>query len=657
MAPKRCSKKTKVVEPVRAVAADASLLDQEQASEKTCSLKRNRNTRTLDEAVSKILHDNFKVRGWSTESFDLTLRNGISLREAVRAAKVRHDAGDLVMGKMFYDEMRSAYSDVDCPAVRMKVLDPNEPEDQQISEAITALTNHRSDKSLMSSIFSSNYIPNQKSLVAMFRSVCDVQPAVNIAVADFFIELLSYIVRNGLDIRHKQIFDELRPRLDSALDKHWMIWKNSGLSSALWFELHEPYIGAIVDKSSLQKCFETKSNWMEVGDDLAVVIQSAVGARIFLSKYKGLAGQRMMAQIEQECAQLDNHDATVAFVAQLQASCQAKCQAAGKQFHELFELPVEVKMHYRGVVIKVVAKSLHDVFLFNIASKIKGRAVANGQLEPLWCENDLVPDAIPGTLKIDESLLRTYKLARRAAMDLLPAADQTGVAIKNTLHARQQMLKSVDKDWEVEHYFFLGMVGEMGEALLWTKILEVLPKSDHPITVDDSCAHLAELELSKLYSFVGVSCQVSYAKVKELVGSIKLRRQPKFTSPCSDFLTTVKERCGYFCSHLGALGSDDLGVPVSGRAAVIKHLEAAEGRVSQGDTLTLGDVSVLQVFSWLLQGSECERLKKLTDVIMKDVLVAAVIPVEKSKKLTGKLKDLADKKTFQTKKAVSKFFD
>jgi hypothetical protein len=655
MAPKRCKQTLVPLEPIKTVAVDASLLDKEQAKDQAATLKRKRPSRSSDDVVAKILQDNFKSRGWSADSFDLVLRNGVSLRESIKAAKIRHDAGLQIMGKVYYDALRSLYSDADSPAVQMKVLDPTQPVDQTVSDAITAITNHRSDRGPMTAMFSSNYIPNQKSLVAMFRVVCDLQPGTNVAVADFFIEMLSYIVRNDLHNKHKQIFDLLRPRLDAALDKHWMVWKSSGLSSSMWFDVHEPYIGAIVDKVSLKRCFETKSNWMEVADDLAVVVQSAVGARIFLSKYRGLAGQRVIAQIEKECAELDKSNATVALVSQLQAICQQKCLESGKVFHELFDLAMEIKMDYRGVAIKVMARSLQEVFLYNMAARIKGRAVALGELEPLWCENELAGPTSSPTLKIESALLRTYKLARQAAMDLLPDG-HTGVAIKNTLQSRQKMLSSLDKDWGIEHHFFLGMVGEMGEAALRKKILDALPGSDRSVTVDDSSAALAELESSKLYSFVDVGCQTAFSKVKELVGSIKLQRQPRFPSPCSDFLSTVKERLSYFCNYEETAGTDKAAVS-NGRAACKKHLQAMEVRMAANETLSLADVTTLQVFSWLLQPAEQQRLTAITDIIMKGVVCEALVATVAPKTSGAKAKKLADDKNILKKKQTSSYFD
>jgi hypothetical protein len=658
MAPKRAPRKPTVqAMPVRLpLATSSSLLDQEHVVEAAAKQTRRRPSKTMDDTIQKMYFDNFKARGWPQESLDLVIRNGQSLRQHMTAAKLHHVAGGEPLGKLFYDSARSLYSDLDTPALRMKVLDPTEPEDQIVRAAIEALTNYRSDREPASAIFSSDYIPNQKSLVALFRAVHELQPTSS-PVADFFIDLLSYCVRNDLHTKHKQIFDELRPRLDSALDKHWMCWKPSGLSASLWFDIHEPYIGAIVDKAALQRCFNTKSNWMEVSDDLAVVVQSAVGSRIFFPKYKSLAGQRVVAQIQTAVANHGTVEINAASVAQLRAICEANCTAAGKKFHDPFDLPIEIKMVYRGVDIKVMTSNLHEVFLYSVSCVIKSLAVDLGELDPLWCENELVPTTTTKpTCKIDAALLRTPKLARRAAMDLLTSEGQTGGAIKNTLVSKQQMLRSMDKDWAVEHHFFMGMVGDVGEAMLRSKILESLPKSDNDIPVAESYARISSLESTKLYSFVAVGAQVACAKVKDLVGLIQNKRQPKFPIPCSDFLTTIKERLGYFCvfSVGGSSSSSDTSTS-RGRAAIQKYLEMAEAKVTASEEITLHDVNTLNIFSWLLETSETVRLKAITDTIMKHVMVEAASEMPKKKQKTGSKRATAEKHILKTK-VMSNYF-
>ena len=286
MAPKRVAANvaSKVVTPAKKPVDDnASLLEKDAAAEPALNSKQKR-PRSIDDAVAKCLKDNFEARGWSTASYDFVIRDGLPLREAVKAAKLKYEVGDEVMGKSFNNMLRLKYSDADSPMVRMVVEDPAQLEDEHVIQAIDALTKHRSDKSVMLSLWASNHIPNQKSLVAMFRAVCEAQPQSSSANADFFVDLLAYIVRNSLHTRFPKLFAEMKSRMDLALEKHWLGWKAAGLQPRLWLDMHSPYIHAMCDRAVLTRCFEQKNNWMDVADELREVVKTAFGIRIFLDE-------------------------------------------------------------------------------------------------------------------------------------------------------------------------------------------------------------------------------------------------------------------------------------------------------------------------------------------------------------------------------------
>jgi hypothetical protein len=130
----------------------------------------------------------------------------------------------------------------------------------------------------------------------------------------------------------------------------------------------------------------------------------------------------------------------------------------------------------------------------------------------------LVPVGIVSPHVIEESLLRTMRLARLACVDLLPEdQDATGIVIKNILEAKKQILCAIDPSFQVEYAFFVSLVGESGEARLRTLVLEALGSNDKPKTIDASYDELVDLQKSKLYDFVGVAVQTVFGKVKEWV--------------------------------------------------------------------------------------------------------------------------------------------
>jgi hypothetical protein len=140
------------------VAADATLLEKEAALEEPSSSSKRKRVRSLDESVAKALLDNFK--GWPVERFDLILRNGVSLREAIRLVKVQQLDHKASMGMHFYANLRDLYSDEDSPSKRMKVLNDADPMDEKVVAAIECLINHKTEKRLMISLFDADIKPN-----------------------------------------------------------------------------------------------------------------------------------------------------------------------------------------------------------------------------------------------------------------------------------------------------------------------------------------------------------------------------------------------------------------------------------------------------------------------------------------------------------------
>lgn len=74
--------------------------------------------------------------------------------------------------------------------------------------------------------------------------------------------------------------------------------------------------------------------------------------------------------------------------------------------------------------------------------------------------------------------------------------------------------------------------------------------------------------------------------------------------------------------------------------------------------MTFNDVDTLQVFSWLLNPGEIQRLQKLTDGIMTTSLLDSqpVLPAVKKQKTKRNAKELAEKEDEQKKMVINNYF-
>ena len=96
------------------------------------------------------------------------------------------------------------------------------------------------------------------------------------------------------------------------------------------------------------------------------------------------------------------------------------------------------------------------------------------------------------------------------------------------------------------------MFGESGEARMRSVILDLLPTTEKPCSVDTRVAALGDLKRSKLYGFVGVSCQTVFARGKGLVCCVRGSRVVKFSTCQGDLHSRVMEPMGYWRVFEGA---------------------------------------------------------------------------------------------------------
>ena len=131
----------------------------------------------------------------------------------------------------------------------------------------------------------------------MYRACLEVEPATQGSNADFLIELLYCCVRNKLDATYPDLWKHISTNLDRALETSYTMMQGSKITPSTWLMVHEPYIGAVLDKNAMTMCIHQKSNWEDVSTELAEVCKSAVGFRIFEKRCRAMAGPRLSNMI------------------------------------------------------------------------------------------------------------------------------------------------------------------------------------------------------------------------------------------------------------------------------------------------------------------------------------------------------------------------
>lgn len=194
------------------------------------------------------------------------------------------------------------------------------------------------------------------------------------------------------------------------------------------------------------------------------------------------------------------------------------------------------------------------------------------------------------------------KLARKQAAEFLEGEGAAGgAAIKDVLTKRQTMLKQLDKGFMVEEALFLKSIGEEGDARLKLEILACLPDADAQFDVKTAMTKLSRLGDKKLLTCVGKVAQNIFNSVRGFVLAIQSKRPPRVQGACeTDLMVNLKQRLSYFAFALIGGGADQTPVCMSGRAPTKHFYDGISAKAKNNVELAFGDVTDLQVFSWLL---------------------------------------------------------
>lgn len=122
----------------RAEADEVALIERDEDEGEVIAPQRKLRRRNTDQLVAKKVRDNFP--GWTMEQTHLRLCNGRSLRGTIRD-DCRDDG--IVMGKKYYDTIRSQFVSDDSPEALLKPRNDNDPIDSLLLEALTATLKHR----------------------------------------------------------------------------------------------------------------------------------------------------------------------------------------------------------------------------------------------------------------------------------------------------------------------------------------------------------------------------------------------------------------------------------------------------------------------------------------------------------------------------------
>jgi hypothetical protein len=416
------------------------------------------------------------------------------------------------------------------------------------------------------------------------------------------------------------------------------MWKASHMKAKMWWEANRQWSGAIIPVRETDVCMAVLDNYQVVEVQLCTVVQSSsIGNKLFGLAHRQYQGSLLSNLVKTTVAKLVMIDVTPATVQKSRQDFIAAATASGRDVKEALPKRV-VEIFYRGAVVPIVVHSHFDEYCMYEAAVLESIAVDTGILQPLFCENSLVPAnrGISG-IKINASLVAGAASARRAASAAIVADSPSGEVILNSMNSNMAQFIQLDRGWRVTVAFWSSVVGQGAEKRLQAEVLMCLSDKHNHITVHQAIENMDELGRSKLVAFCGLGLQSLFNSVKTFLQDIKCSRPPKYDGQNdSTFLQQIMHVVANFLVFIPP-GSSASAQALRGHAAAQAKLGVLRAQKASGEKIPLTVISELRLFGWVLTTAELAEVAIMTDEAIKNDVVSAAA-ASSSNRAEGKSK-------------------
>lgn len=270
--------------------------------------KRHR-SRNFEDSISKALRDNFPT--WVDIEFDMTFRNGLSLRSTLARDKEKGD----VMGKHYYAMLREEFSTDDSPDKAMILKDPSQPGDTAMEKAMAQRFLHNRSFVAMTEWLETVPSVNQKVLRAVYKGLLKI-PLRTFENASLLLACLKMTKRLRLHETEKDTWKHMIGTFDSALCRSVAHCRSHEQSVATWWKCFGSFADLILPAAAVDKCIACDTKFDDVKDELQQIVNSSnVGMKLFYRACEQLVSTNMDRLVDISVKRLDGKNLTAALLA------------------------------------------------------------------------------------------------------------------------------------------------------------------------------------------------------------------------------------------------------------------------------------------------------------------------------------------------------
>jgi hypothetical protein len=473
--------------------------------------KQTKRVRTEDEIIDKILKDNFPL--WSFEQINLKVVDGVSLRDRIKADKVRQACNLLAMGKLYYASIRLTYQDDLSPLSQLTIEDKNQPSDETMMDALKSLLGYMRVTGPLEEWLELCDGINQKNIVALFRGLQRVSPHQSLKYAALVENVMSMVVGMDLDQQFDKEVKAMASVFDMALLKSLLSSAKANDQGVLdWWTNCKDYARLVLPVQAVETILA-----LPAGGDVAkisaevceVFSGSETGKRLVGKAHRVLSAATVSDIVRLNVETLAGKNITAAAISTAKKAFVTKMKDEGHDI-TLTSRPHLKTVVYRDVAYKVPCTSIFDEWQCCKEALIRSVAVHAGLLESLWCEAQLVPTIKAPKVTVEPALIKHAKAARKEANKCVARGDScTSENISAVLEKKQAWFGKQDKYWKVDEWFWKSSIGNNATSRWESSILACMPTSGGAASLDTTRNHLKTLLDSKLAEFVGTGLVIA----------------------------------------------------------------------------------------------------------------------------------------------------
>ena len=399
------------------------------------------------------------------------------------------------------------------------------------------------------------------------------------------------MARNEIGTNYAEELQHTRGALDSGLYAMWLAAKKENGRIQDWWKIYAPIAGLVVDSAVWTALMGATGQWSDHEDLLlAAIDDSSMGKKVFTPYLAKVLESKISKTIREMTKPLVEQDLNDEVLSRTRK--QIRDRIATYATSDQLPGRRQVTVPYRGHELSMRVESVEQEINYHLYALVKGRAVEQGQLDPLYCESSLCSSQpVCGSASVCAKLLEGPAMARNLAKEALPDDSvASSDMIRTVLQKRQSNLASIDETFGLEVQFFTSMGAEAGAAALRDMIMNCLPS--HGVESTAAAAALNEINVvlsSSLAKFCDKQTQGVGKACKEMVASVSMGRRPSVPT------RTASEILKGFMGKLPNLFSYQHGQQkLYGKEA----LDAVYDLVELEGAKNLEDIEPLVIYGW-----------------------------------------------------------